>query len=202
MYCTWLYGLQIVYNINSLLIIFNSYFFRERRAIPLSLSRSLPASYVVMTLQWHHLCIVFPAPCVMTWNTGVSPIYHLWPLGHHLVLLVLFFTLFDPWPCVLSNCKRCHDSVSCGVPQEFGTSLPNSLSESKSWFTKSRILGAFKCLIWEISLVFHPFLRLVDLLWSNYWVLSPLSNFLMFFSVTCSSIFFALTEVIAIFSWL
>ena len=122
-----------------------------------------------MTLQWRHLCILFHASCVMTWTTGVSPIYHPWPLGHHLVLLGLFCTLFDPWPCFLSNCKRCHDSVFCGVPQDFGSSLPNSLSESLSLvlhvtFT-SVLFGRFLLM----SLVLHPFLPLVDLLWSNYW---------------------------------
>ena len=31
-----------------------THIFRERRAIPLSLSRSLSASYAMMTLQWRH----------------------------------------------------------------------------------------------------------------------------------------------------
>ena len=142
----------------------------------------------------------------MTWTTGVSPIYHLWPLGHHLVLLVLFCTLLDPRPCVLSNFKRRHDSIFCGVPQEFGTSLTNSLSESKSWFTKSRIVCDFyQCLIWEIFLAvigFSSLLPLVDLLWSNYWVLSPLSDFLMFFKCYLFFYFLRFNWGITIFSWL
>ena len=117
------------------------------------------------------LFIVSRVPCVMPWTTSylssVTPRSSSITSGA--VLYPIRSLIFDLWPCVLSNCKRCHDSVFCGVPLALRYQIrylnrtPGSLSLVLYVTFTSVLFGRFPL----ISLGFSSLSPLVDLLWSN-----------------------------------